>query len=48
LRVAFRNFRLDRVATLAMLDERFTPEAGKRYDDFIALMEQEMAARGAP
>jgi predicted DNA-binding transcriptional regulator YafY len=45
LRVAFRNFRLDRVAALAMLDERFVPEPGKRYEDFIALMERESAVR---
>lgn len=45
LRIAFRNSRLDRVATLAMLNEPFAPEAGKRFEDFIALMEQESAAR---
>jgi predicted DNA-binding transcriptional regulator YafY len=39
---------LDRVVTLATLDERFGPEPGKRYDDFIALMEQESATRGTP
>jgi hypothetical protein len=29
-----------------MLDERFLPEPGKRYEDFIALMERESAVRG--
>ena len=43
LRAGFRNFRLDRIASLEMLDQGFTPEPGKRYEDFIALMEQELA-----
>lgn len=45
MRVAFRNFRLDRVASLKMLAERFVPEAGKRFEDFVALMEKEAAER---
>jgi predicted DNA-binding transcriptional regulator YafY len=46
LRAAFRNFRLDRVTALALTDERFAPEPGKRYEDFIALMENESSLRG--
>ncbi len=41
LRVAFRNFRLDRVRSLAILDQTFAPEPGKRFEDFLALMERE-------
>lgn len=48
MRVAFRNFRLDRIASLQMLGERFVLEVGKRFEDFIALMEKESAARGKP
>jgi predicted DNA-binding transcriptional regulator YafY len=47
LRSAFRNFRLDRVTSLAMLDEGFAPEEGKRYEDFVALMVQENASRAS-
>jgi predicted DNA-binding transcriptional regulator YafY len=46
LRSAFRNFRLDRVTALVALHDRFLPEPGKRYEDFIALMEREPAMRG--
>ena len=45
LRAGFRNFRLDRIVSLDLLDQGFAPEVGKRYDDFIALIQQEMAAR---
>jgi predicted DNA-binding transcriptional regulator YafY len=48
LRVAFRNFRLDRVASLTVLDNTFVPEPGKRYEDFIALMEEESANTDTP
>ena len=41
LRSAFRNFRLDRLTSLAMLDTTFAPETGKRWEDFLALMAQE-------
>jgi predicted DNA-binding transcriptional regulator YafY len=43
LRMAFRNFRLDRITSLAMLDATFLPEAGKRWEDFLASMAQESA-----
>jgi predicted DNA-binding transcriptional regulator YafY len=43
LRLAFRNFRLDRITSLAMVDATFAPETGKRWEDFLALMEQESA-----
>ena len=36
LRQDFRNFRLDRVATSAMLDETFEDEAGKALRDMLA------------
>jgi predicted DNA-binding transcriptional regulator YafY len=41
MREAFRNFRLDRITSLIILDDRFTVEAGKRWEDFLALMEEE-------
>jgi len=40
LRVAFRNFRLDRITALTILDATFVPEAGKRWEDFLASMAQ--------
>ena len=41
LRSAFRNIRLDRLTTLAMLDTTFAPETGKRWEDFLASLAQE-------
>jgi len=38
--VAFRNFRLDRITALTILDATFVPEAGKRWEDFLASMAQ--------
>lgn len=38
LRTGFRNFRLDRMATIDVLDERYTPEPGKTLDEFFASM----------
>lgn len=35
-RQGFRNFRLDRIEALALLDERFELEDGKSLDDFLA------------
>jgi predicted DNA-binding transcriptional regulator YafY len=35
LRVDFRSFRVDRFQKLSLLEERFTPEAGQRYADFL-------------
>jgi len=37
LRDAFRNFRLDRIATLDTLPARFTDEPGKTLEDYFAL-----------
>jgi predicted DNA-binding transcriptional regulator YafY len=35
LRQDFRSFRLDRMAELDVLDERFPPERGKTLQDFL-------------
>jgi predicted DNA-binding transcriptional regulator YafY len=40
LRQDFRNFRLDRIAGLRRLDERFPDESGKRLEDFLRKMEE--------
>jgi predicted DNA-binding transcriptional regulator YafY len=40
LRSDFRNFRLDRIAELHRLDERFPDEAGKRLEDLLRKMEE--------
>lgn len=34
----FRNFRLDRIVTLAVGEDRFEDEAGRRFEDFLRLM----------
>lgn len=39
LRQDFRNFRLDRIAGLRRLEERFPDESGKRLEDFLRRME---------
>ena len=39
LRQDFRNFRLDRIDTLRVLDETSPDEAGKRLEDFVRAME---------
>lgn len=36
LRQGFRNFRLDRIDQLEVLDERFEPQPGRTIEDFIA------------
>jgi predicted DNA-binding transcriptional regulator YafY len=41
LRNDFRNFRLDRVEQLNVLDEGFEDEAGKTWDDYVRQMETE-------
>jgi predicted DNA-binding transcriptional regulator YafY len=41
LRADFRNFRLDRVAALRVLDARFADEAGKRLQDYVRRMQDE-------
>ena len=38
LRQDFRNFRLDRVADVRCVEERFADEAGKRLEDFLRRM----------
>lgn len=40
LRRDFRNFRLDRIAEMRPLHERFPSEAGKRLEDFLRKMEE--------
>jgi predicted DNA-binding transcriptional regulator YafY len=40
LRADFRNFRLDRIAAMRPLEERFPSEAGKRLEDFLRRMEE--------
>ena len=37
----FRNFRLDRIQDLRLLDETFTDEPGKTMEDFLRLMDSE-------
>jgi predicted DNA-binding transcriptional regulator YafY len=46
LRNDFRSFRADRFKSLTMLDEKFTPEHGQSYEDFLAKVRREMSARG--
>jgi predicted DNA-binding transcriptional regulator YafY len=41
LRSDFRNFRLDRVEQLNVLDDVFVDEAGKTWDDYVKQMETE-------
>jgi predicted DNA-binding transcriptional regulator YafY len=36
LRNDFRNFRVDRVQSLRLSEEQFTPQPGQRYEDFLA------------
>ena len=47
LRIDFRSFRVDRFQTLHILEERFTPEPGQRYEDFLARMKQQTANTAA-
>ncbi len=44
LRGDFRNFRLDRVETLRLLDERFSDEPGRTWEDYVRLMEAQYGA----
>jgi predicted DNA-binding transcriptional regulator YafY len=39
LRQDFRNFRLDRIVTLRVLDQAYADEAGKRLEDFVRAMQ---------
>jgi predicted DNA-binding transcriptional regulator YafY len=41
LRQDFRNFRLDRVVTLDVLDDAFPDEAGRRIEDFLRRVQSE-------
>ncbi len=41
LRADFRNFRLDRMESLDVLDERFRDERGKTLNDYLELMRNE-------
>lgn len=38
LRDDFRNFRTDRIAWLELLDERFEPEPGKTFEEYVRCM----------
>ena len=40
LRVDFRSFRVDRFQRLSLLDGRFSPEPGQRYEDFLTRLRQ--------
>jgi predicted DNA-binding transcriptional regulator YafY len=40
LRGDFRNFRLDRIVDVTILDERFPDEAGKRLQDYVRRMQE--------
>jgi len=44
MRRAFRNFRLDRIDGLQILEDRFEDEPGRTLDDFLALMAAEERA----
>ena len=41
LREDFRSFRIDRFRGIELLEERFIPELGKRYQDFMVKLRQE-------
>jgi predicted DNA-binding transcriptional regulator YafY len=41
LRVDFRSFRADRFQSVMVLEDEFTPETGKRYEDFVARVRSE-------
>ncbi|HEY9126496.1 MAG TPA: YafY family protein [Acidobacteriaceae bacterium] len=41
LREDFRSFRIDRFRGIHLLEERFIPELGKRYQDFMAKLRRE-------
>lgn len=42
LRRAFRNFRVDRIAALVVMDEVFATEPGKTLDEYISAIEKEI------
>jgi len=44
LRVDFRNFRLDRLAGFTLEADSFVDEPGKQLDDYLAIVEAEVAA----
>ena len=44
-RSAFRNFRIDRIAGLDVLDERFRDQAGKTLADLVRLENRRAAAQ---
>jgi len=41
LRQDFRNFRLDRIVEMRLLDQRYPDEAGKRLEDFMRRIQNE-------
>ncbi|HKW83879.1 MAG TPA: WYL domain-containing protein, partial [Burkholderiaceae bacterium] len=44
-RAGFRNFRVDRIERLAVLDDRFRDEPGKTLADLFRLVENEQSER---
>jgi predicted DNA-binding transcriptional regulator YafY len=44
LRIDFRSFRADRFQWLRILEERFTPEPGQRYEDFLETVKHRLKA----
>ncbi len=48
LRQGFRNFRLDRIERLVVLDEVFRAEAGQTLEDYLRAAEEDAAACDAP
>jgi len=46
LRKDFRSFRVDRFQKLQLLEEKFMPELGQRYEDFLTQVRQRMSAQG--
>jgi len=51
MRSAFRNFRLDRIDGLQILEDRFEDEPGRTLADFLALVaaeERAVASSAAP
>jgi len=48
LRHDFRSFRPDRIQSLAVKDEIFTPERGQRYEDFLARFKKSFRDQASP
>jgi predicted DNA-binding transcriptional regulator YafY len=48
LRHDFRSFRPDRIQTLEVKEETFTPERGQRYEDFLARFKKSFREQASP